>query len=222
MERIGQFLPSLVLLGSITAALQIYQMVMRRRWKKELDSIAWWKASRKEAFWRLSGPEIYFLMPLREELVFRAPLIIAFGFLSSYAWIAVLLIGTVFAVTHSLGKKLTISEVLREHKERQIETDSLKETVSFLEGVMKKEIRIRRLLQPLFIFPLGILTGYYGIQYQSLWLVVGIHVLWNLLFPILFPILFPAAMFMVGALIDLCVLPWKLLRERLTTKKSPE
>ena len=214
MERIGHFLFSLLLMGSITAALWIYQIVMRRRWKKELDSIAWWKENRWKAFWRLLGPEIHLLLPFREELIFRAPLIIAFGFLSPHAWIAVLLVATVFAALHSLlGKKLTLSEVFSEHEKRHLETDSLKETISFLKEAKKKEIRIRRLLHPVLILPLGILTGYYGIQYQSIWVAVGIHVFWNLL-----PILFPLAMFMVGALIDIFIWLWK----RSALKKSPE
>ena len=222
MERIGHFLFSLLLLGSITAALWIYQIVMRRRWKKKLDSIAWLKENRWKAFWRLSGPEIHLLLPFREELIFRAPLIVAFGSLSPHAWIAVLLAAAVVAAFHSRGNQLTLSEVLSEHEKRHLETDSLKEAISFLKEAKKKEIRIRRLSQPLHILPLGILTGYYGIQYQSIWVAVGIHVSWNLLFPILFRTFFPVAMFIIGTLIDLCILLCKLLWKRLATKKSPE
>ncbi|GEM_PF-6607109 len=52
--------------------------------------------------------------PTAEELIFRAPLVIAFGTLSLFAWMGIAVSSVAFGAIHWFGKKISRLEVLSE------------------------------------------------------------------------------------------------------------
>ncbi len=97
------------------------------------------------------------LPPVIEEIIFRGPLLIFFDALSRNSIIAILLVGTLFAVVHN-----THHGIVHEHEWKWSNT---------------KKILLRILPQ----FFGGITCGVTAIWLQSLLIAVAIHILWNLL-----------------------------------------
>ena len=113
----------------------------------------------------------------------------AFGAISSEAWRGIYAAGAAFALTHWFGKKIPFVEVLSAQKNGDCESDDLKSEINRISQKLgKKTIMARKAFHVVTSSPLGILTGYYGIKHQSVWVAVGIHSAWNLVMPIIVPI----------------------------------
>ena len=110
---------------------------------------------------------ILFLAPLREELLFRAILILLFPSLTLGAWITIAILATGFGAIHWKGQVALVLEDLRAWSE---ERDS-------------KVRKVHRVLATSWTFVLGLLCGVTAVYYQSLWIALAIHVGWNYLVP---------------------------------------
>lgn len=137
MERIYEFLPSIIMLICI-AVVALFCSALVPRSRCYVSVIG---DEEEQSQPELGIIHLVWAAPAVEELIFRAPLIIAWSAMSTNAWYGIFVSTILFALAHL--------------------------------PMVKKRIMI------IGVIPLGILTGYYGILYQSIWVSVGIHMLWN-------------------------------------------
>ena len=143
--------------------------------------------------------------PTAEELVFRGILLLCVSSLTvSCAWPAIIICATLFGLMHWFGKKVDALEIFNEAKRGE----SMKEAS---ERLVKDDPHqnTKKAIQVCLTFVLGLVTSYLAVKYQSLWLAVGIHFVWNLLAPIVLMLLFCVVLLIVvvfGAL-------WNLVRK---------
>ena len=189
MERISLFLPSILIIGGIAVIMFLYLKLMIRKFGDNLKSIDWVEQNKLKASLLLSSPNAYIFAPTWEELVFRAPIIIMFSELSQSAWYGILASSILFSVLHWRGNKITFFEILDARDNGEKESDNLEDESERLSQKMKKEVKQRKALHVLLTFLSGIIFGYFGIKYQSIWISVGLHSLWNLIMPILVVVL---------------------------------
>lgn len=194
-DRIHQFLPSILIIGSISVFTYIYLKVAIKRIGPSWKSIEWHSQNKWKVTWLIGTPVCNVWAPTAEELVFRAPLIIAFGALSPSAWIGILASSVVFGAVHWFGKKINILEILSKKESGGIKSDDFEAEVAKIEASEAKRIHVQRILHVLTTILLGILSGYYGIKYQSIWVSVGIHSLWNFVMPIIFALIIAIVLF---------------------------
>lgn len=193
MERVLHFLPSLLIVSGVSLFMIFYHGVLLPRWlgkentKNEVWMKEWRRKNKLKSFFMISAPLLYVYAPFFEELIFRAPIIIAFPIISDYAWLGIIISSIAFAITHS-SKKYAV----------KIADESLygspKAIVDYSRESLIKKVRVVRLFSS---FISGTLAGYFGIAYQSLYVSVGVHMAWNLLIPeIVIPTLFLLAGFL--------------------------
>lgn len=183
MERIFMFLPSILVIAGIAGISFFYVKWIIKRYGDDYNSVEWHQQNKWKVTWTVGTPIMNVWAPTIEELIFRAPLIIAFSTLSSFAWYGILASSVLFSLTHWFGKKIGMPEILSAQEENENESDNLESEVERLHQKNSKDILIRRVLNVILTLPLGILAGYYGIKYQSVWLSIGIHSAWNLIMP---------------------------------------
>ncbi|MFH1427184.1 MAG: CPBP family glutamic-type intramembrane protease, partial [Patescibacteria group bacterium] len=144
------------------------------------------------------------------ELIFRAPLIIAFSTVSTIAWYGIFASSGLFALTHWFGKKIWMPEILSARKNGEHKTDDLVVEMNRVHQEKERTIIVRRVLHVFFTLPLGILAGYYGIKCQSVWVAFGIHFGWNFIMPAVLPLL----MLLVGLVFLGISFLWDSLRSK--------
>lgn len=185
MERIYTFLPSIVILICVAIATRLYLWWIAKRFGKNLKSVNWHKKNELKVASMFGTPLIYIFAPALEELIFRAPIIVAFSTVSSVAWYGILASSGLFALAHWRGKKVWMPEILDgNHK-----SDDVAEEINRLHAEAGKMIMVRKASHVIVTLFLGILAGYYGIKCQSLWVAFGIHVAWNIVAPVVFIVL---------------------------------
>lgn len=178
MERIYLFLPSLVAIATIAGLAWLYVHTQQRRFGKEnLRDPTWLLANHQHVQKKLGVAVLLVWAPAAEELLFRAPLIIGFGSMSEpYAWEGLILSTIAFVLIHHMRIAPAQSECLAAWKKGEM-------------PVSPPVAWHRRLAITFFTGCMSMLAGYYGVEYQSVWVSVGIHALWNLVVPTLAPIL---------------------------------
>lgn len=189
VERIYAFLPSILILAVIAGATSLYLKWITKRFGDNLKSVEWLTNNQWKAFWAIGMPGANVGGPAVEELIFRAPLIIAFSAMSSVAWYGVFASSTVFALLHWPGKKILMPDILSTKENGDHKSDDIEAEIHRLHTENGEMILRRKMFHVIFAFPVGILTGYYGIKYQSVWVAFGIHSAWNFVMPIVLPIL---------------------------------
>lgn len=175
-------------MACIVGATIFYVKRVITRFGDNFKSVEWQKNNRMKVFWTLSIP-LTVLSPAVDELIFRVPLIIAFGAISSVAWYGVFASSGLFALSHWFGKKIRMSEIIYAKENGNHKSDDVVAEINRLHTKEGKIIMARRVLHVVLALPLGILTGYYGIKYQSVWVAFGIHFVWNFVIPVVVPIL---------------------------------
>jgi len=200
VERIYAFLPSVLLIACIAGATLLYIKLVIKHFGNNFKSVEWHKKNTWKVVWIVGTPLTNVWAPATEELIFRAPLIIAFGTMSSSAWYGVLASSGLFALSHWFGKKNWKSEIISARENGNHKTDDVEAEVNRLHAEEGKMIMVRKVLHVVFTLPLGILAGYYGIKYQSVWVAFLIHLVWNLVMPAVLPILM-----LLGVLAFVCV-----------------
>lgn len=183
MERILLFLPSILIIGGIAIITYVYLKWITKKLGNNLKSVSWIEKNKLKISLLISSPSVYILAPAWEELVFRAPLIIAFGELSSVAWCGIIASSILFSLLHWFGNKVSMFEIFDAKENGENESDNLKDESTRLSLTMRKQIKLKKILHVLFTIPIGIISGYLGVKYQSIWICVGIHSLWNLIIP---------------------------------------
>ena len=174
VERIYTFLPSVLVLICIAGATVLYLIWITNRFGGNLKSVNRWIV-----IWTVDVPLINVVVPAAEELVFRAPLIIAFSAVSSVAWYGIFASSALFALLHWDVNKIW-PEFLPSRKNDARKDDVVTE-VNRLHQEKDKMIIMRKVCKVVCALTLGILAGYYGIKYQSIWMAFGIHSVWNLI-----------------------------------------
>lgn len=183
MERIRLFLPSVVIVASIAGILFLYLTWFRRRYREESNSIAWTSKHKWRLAFQVAIPSVAIFAPTLEELIFRAPIIIAFRSMTTYAWCGVVASSSLFAAMHWFGEKVDASELFEALKNKTLESDDAKKETERLQTKQGTKIRRRRIEHVVVAFLAGLVLGYAGIRSQSLWVSVGLHAAWNLLDP---------------------------------------
>jgi len=185
VERIYAFLPSIVTLACIAVTTRLYLWWVVKRFGKNFKSVNWHKKNELRVVSMFGTPLVYVFAPALEELIFRAPIIVAFSTVSSVAWYGIFVSSGLFALAHWRGKKVWMSEILSgNHK-----SDDVAEEMNRFHAEAGKMIMARKAFQVTVTLFLGILAGYYGIKYQSIWVAFGIHVAWNIVAPTAFIVL---------------------------------
>jgi membrane protease YdiL (CAAX protease family) len=189
VERIYAFLPSILIIAAIAGATLLYLKWVIKSFGDNFKSVEWHKKNQWKVIWTVGTPLTNVWAPAVEELIFRAPLIIAFSAMSSVAWYGVFASSGLFALSHWFGKKIWMPEILSARENGNHKTDDVVAEMNRLHAEEGKMIMVRKVLHIVFTLPLGILAGYYGIKYQSVWVAFGIHSVWNLVMPAVLPIL---------------------------------
>ena len=197
MERLLQFLPSLLILGLIALISIVYLRFILKKWKTKLQSIAWCRENSKKNFWRISVPLLYIHAPVYEELIFRAPLVLLFDHVSESAWLGIFISALLFGASHWWGFKIIPQGLYAKPNVGEETSDNYLEEAKRLQDENKKTVLIQRVIQVCLTFGLGLLAGYYSIVYQSIWVAFGIHSLWNIVGTLLLPWLV-ALIFLAG------------------------
>lgn len=182
-ERLALFLPSIIILTCIALVTFIYLKLVVRRFGENLKSVVWCEKNQRKVIFYLAMPAQVVWAPVAEELIVRAPLIVIFPVVSGYAWIGIIVSSVIFASVHYFGKKTGLSEVFEAKECGNTKTDNLDLEVAALEKTHADLLQKRRVTQVTATFLLGMLSGYCGILYQSIWVSVGIHAAWNLFLP---------------------------------------
>ena len=183
MERILLFLPSILIIGGIAIITYAYLKWITKKFGDDLKSVSWIKENKLKISLLIGAPNAYIFAPALEELVFRVPLIIAFGELSPVAWYGIVASSILFSLLHWFGSKISMFDIFVAEENGENESDNLEDESTRLSLTMKKQIKLRKVLNVLCTIPVGILSGYLGIKYQSIWICVVIHSLWNLIMP---------------------------------------
>ena len=197
VERFMGLLPSIVVLCIIAVSFSIFLRIIESRWfgkESQKDNTVWlyqWaKSNKKKGLLLYCLPALSISTPSREELIFRAPLLVFFGTVSGLAWLGIIASAIVFSLMHFISP--ANKSILK--TTRIIERECLGEELDpegdeNEEEDKKKTIRKVKMIRGVNSFIFGVLIGYLGVRYQSLWLCVGIHAGWNLVVPIVLPIL---------------------------------
>lgn len=189
MERIYVFLPSVLILACIAGATLFYLKWITKYFGNNFKSVEWHEKNKWKVVWTVGAPLTNVWGPAVEELIFRAPLIIAFSAVSSVAWYGIFASSGLFAFIHWLGKKILMPDILSARENGNHKSDDVVTEMNRLHQEEGKMIMVRKVLHIVFTLPLGILAGYYGIKYQSIWVAFGIHSIWNLIMPAVLPLL---------------------------------
>jgi len=155
VERIYIFLPSILALACIAGIAFLYLKWIARRLGDNFTNEEWREKNVAKILLTVGAPTYYVFAPAVEELIFRAPLIILFGAMTSFAWYGILISSVLFALMHLLSQE------------------------------ERKKTLAHKAYRFVATFVLSVLAGYYGIVNQSIWTSFGIHVAWNIIAPAL-------------------------------------
>jgi membrane protease YdiL (CAAX protease family) len=151
--------------------------------------------------------------PTSEELIYRGPIIILSGYLPEYKWLLIIISAIVFGIMHWYGAKISLHEIQQNEPSDGYETDNLKEISKTISDQKNKKTYILKSAQVVSATIGGVLMGYYGIKYQTIWVSVLIHFSWNLFLLVL------ANLLQVVLLAYILVMRWvEYIRSQLSKK----
>jgi len=183
LERLLDFLPQIIVLFTIGVASIVASKILEKLWLKGIAKdkrkmIEWCKENKlKAAVGFIIGAYLY--APTVEELIFRAALIVIFPAISGYAWLGIILSGLAFGLLHAFDDYVKIFKTSLAVGNPKHENESVTE-----ESKAKINGKVIRIYRGISTGGMGILIGYFGIKYQSLYLASAIHAGWNLLMPL--------------------------------------
>ncbi len=176
MDRINLFLPSIVSLTLVGYATHLYLKWIRNRWHKRLSSIDWRNQNQNRVDWLINMPNAWILAPIQEELIFRSVVIIAFTNISIGAWIGITISAILFGLMHWRGSKIPLSEIIWAKNLGKITSDDEKASVvEWARHIGSSEITRRKLRHVLSATCHGMILGYCGVAFQSLFICVIVH-----------------------------------------------
>lgn len=181
MDRFYTFLPSILALTLIWCiSFLIWRTYKRCYGVDTINSKKWLRKNK----WKTSFMAIMLSCvsaPAAEELIFRAPIIIMFDQMSSAALYGIYVSSALFALVHLHGNTTLVTQI-RIDEEGQ--SDDVRIELKRLLREKKRTAVIGKIIKVIVTFPMGILFGYYGIKYQSLWVSFGAHSAWNFFMPL--------------------------------------
>lgn len=184
-ERLQNLSSQVLTIGLSILALYIYLKIINRWLKKQpYDNIEWLKKNQVKLYFLAGMPMTIICTPMLEEFFFRLPLIVLFNDVSGGAWLGIFVSAILFGAIHYLNPKsfYVSQQILDAGKNKGIDAkcgDVAKEVIA----KEKKTIMVAQIAQVIATFFFGLLSGYFGIKYQSLYVSVGLHAAWNLFMP---------------------------------------
>lgn len=115
-------------------------------------------------------PTVVVYAPTIEEVMFRLPLILAFSTINRQSLHVIVISGLLFGLHHITNPGSTFRELPDDLPLSAIKNRENDEKIGF-----------RNYYQVVMTSILGILAGYFSVKFQSIWVAVAIHVLWNTL-----------------------------------------
>ena len=174
----------MLIIACVAFVTTIYTNWVQGRFGGNFNSVEWYGNNKWRVELMFSLPQWCVAGPAFEELIFRAPLVCVFSAVTLHAWYGILVSSAIFALIHWPGHKIYMSDILSARKNGTHKSDNAVAELVRLYREKKKTVIARKLFQVVFVLPLGILAGYYGIKYHSIWVCFGIHATWNLVMPI--------------------------------------
>ncbi|MBI1957337.1 MAG: CPBP family intramembrane metalloprotease [Candidatus Niyogibacteria bacterium] len=188
-ERFLLFWPSIAILLAIGGALRAYFKFLNKRYGEHLKDMEWVKENGGKITLLYVLPTLWFVSPVIEELMFRMPLIFFFGSITPLAWIGIGVSSVVFALMHWFsGFSKAYHRGLHSGLHSKKDAGVIAVGVETPDPKQEKSILYSRVWQVFATSILGILAGYYGVYYQSIWVSIGIHLAWNVAAITVFPI----------------------------------
>lgn len=190
MERVYEFLPSIIVIACIAALAILFFKLLVKYFGDNLRNTEWVQKNKLKAY-LLCVLRYHVVEPTVEELVYRAPLVLVFSTVSSFAWYVILAVS---------GAPLLFSLFLRRSSDtvlvryfmgiRNVAPDAPDASgASRMSPETAKKADIAcKVFGVVSAVSLGIVSGYYGILYQSIWLSVGIHAAWNVTLMTVMPV----------------------------------
>lgn len=189
VERIDAFLPSIVILALVGMVTLGYVRFNIRRWGTSFKSVAWHEEHQSQVLWKVAVPLTYVSAPAIEEVLFRAPLIIAFPQISADAWPWLLASSAVFGSVHWFRRLVDPECLFEARKNGTNQSDDVKSEVRRIWAEFGIIGRMQQVFGVVIVSFGGLLFGYYGITHQSVWVAYGMHAAWNLFAPFVLIIL---------------------------------
>jgi membrane protease YdiL (CAAX protease family) len=196
-ERFMSLLPSVLVLGGIVGATFLFLkfilpiLIGNERYKNH-ELLKVWMKENKRNKWKAvifaTVPFTCIFSPALEEIVFRAPLLFLFSVISGYAWLGIIISSILFALAHYSEKTTEVFLRGIEFAE-EVWTKEPNNNAHINGSDRERRKKLFRRGRAIGSFGFGILVGYLGIKYQSLYLCAVIHAAWNLLTPFVLPLL---------------------------------
>lgn len=183
MDRVITFLPSIVGLTCIALATFFYCKWIIKHYGEEFKSVAWHEEHQLKVTLTVGMPLMSLYAPAVEELIFRAPLIIAFSSVTTNAWYGICASSLTFSLVHLFGKKVLMPEILAARQGGEHQTDDVIVEADRIHAQLGKAVLRRKVWHAACTFIIGIFISYFAVASQSLWVAFGIHAAWNLIMP---------------------------------------
>ena len=212
-------LPALII--AITISLIIFSLISAYTLKIgrfNLNSISWLKQNKRRTSLFVAFPALLIMVPMTEEIVFRAPLIVLFKEEGTIAWITIAVSAIVFASMHSIDGFFTRRVVATPAD--QLRSDNLAYEVEKLRTKTSNSKRLQalRVCQFASMTAFGVITGFIAVSQQSLWMVIIIHSIWNLFTMTVLPLLVRTVKTLVVWSAKLARCTFSLISERFKSK----
>lgn len=184
-ERLQNLSSQILITGLSILVLHTYLNILANWIKKQPhDNIEWLKQNQIKLYFLAGVPSILIFAPTFEEFFFRLPLIVIFSDVSGNAWLGILVSAVLFGAIHYLNPStLYVSDQILDAKKNKGQDVKFNDVAKEIVTKEKKAILRTKLSQVVATFFLGLISGYYGIKHQSLFVSVGLHAAWNLFMP---------------------------------------
>jgi membrane protease YdiL (CAAX protease family) len=153
--------------------------IVSRKGREKFNDVDWCRQNKWKLVFFCAVPMIGAIAPVIEETLFRAPLIILFSALMPAAWATIVLSSLLFSVLHVGG----LPPYLLGQKVFENEKSAGKKVAEATEGAGAENRGMvigYRITRTIFAFSLGLVAGWLGVKYQSIYPCLIVHAGWNL------------------------------------------
>lgn len=210
-ERLQNLSLQVLIIGLSILILKVYLKILTN-WieKQPHDNIEWLKQNQIKLCFLVNVPLTLILAPTFEEFFFRLPLIVMFRDVSGNAWLGIIISAVLFGAIHYLNPSaLYVGSQILDAGKNKGQGAKFSDVAKEVPTKEKKTILWTKLSQVVATFFLGLISGYYGIKHQSLFVSVGLHAAWNLFMP-----------FILMVVVLIILLPAELIITYLANRRS--
>lgn len=191
MERLAEFTPAILLMLFIAVATMAFTKYLTKKvWANKYKSVAWHAENKTKVKWIIGVLMPYVWAPTAEELVFRVALVVIFPTMTSTAWIWIIVMSILFGAVHWFGKHVPISALIEAREKGEHKSDVVKEETLRIYNQRKTFFHSIKAIHTILPTICGAFIAYMGITHQSIWLMSGLHLAWNLLAPVVVILIF--------------------------------